>query len=105
MLSSFKISGLQFLFICICRINFHNINKIELKIATRGLKLRFLTNLIFSEAGACSDSRSMPHPHTALIRYFVLHFLPNLPHSLLANQKKSEIHSLSRFYLSFIISE
>ena len=78
---------------------------IELKIATRGPKLRFLTNLIFSEERACSDSRSMPRPHPALIRYFVWHFLPNLPHSLLANQKKSEIHSLSGFYLSFIISE
>ena len=42
---------------------------IELKIATRGPNLRFLTNLIFSEERACSDSRSMPRPHTALIRY------------------------------------
>ena len=38
---------------------------IELKIATRGPKLLFLTNLIISGEGACSDLRSMPHPHPA----------------------------------------
>ena len=61
---------------------------IELKIATRGPKLLFLTNLIISEEGACSDLRSMPRPHPALIRYFAWHFLPNLPHKVSKQNKK-----------------
>ena len=71
-------SGLQFWFIYTCRINFHIINRsmIELKIATRGPKLLFLTNIIFSEEGVCSDLRSMPRPHLALIRYFAWAFYP-----------------------------
>ena len=63
---------------------------IELKIATRGPKLLFLTNLIVSEEGACSDLRSMPRPHPALIRYFAWHFLPNLPHKV-SKQNKNEL--------------
>ena len=78
---------------------------IELKIATRGPKLLFLTNPIVSEEGACSDLRSMPRPRPALIRYFAWHFLPNLRHKVPKQNKKIEIHSLSGFYLSFIISE